>query len=43
VRPEVEAKNGYGSVTDDGLLREAVFKGLRDDGAPARGRRIKRR
>lgn len=27
VDPEVE----YGALTDDGLLREAVFKGLRDD------------
>jgi bifunctional non-homologous end joining protein LigD len=31
VRPEVNAEIQYGGITDDGLLREAVFKGLRDD------------
>jgi bifunctional non-homologous end joining protein LigD len=31
VRPDVRAEIAYGGVTDDGLLREAVFKGLRDD------------
>jgi bifunctional non-homologous end joining protein LigD len=30
-RPLVQAAIEYGSITDDGLLREAVFKGLRDD------------
>jgi bifunctional non-homologous end joining protein LigD len=31
VEPEVNAEIEYGALTDDGLLREAVFKGLRDD------------
>src|SRR3954470_16429342 len=31
VEPEVEIEVEYGALTDDGLLREAVFKGLRDD------------
>jgi bifunctional non-homologous end joining protein LigD len=31
VRPLVQAEIEYGGITDDGLLREAVFKGLRDD------------
>jgi bifunctional non-homologous end joining protein LigD len=31
VRPEVEAEIQFGGITDDGLLREAVFKGLRED------------
>jgi bifunctional non-homologous end joining protein LigD len=31
VEPEVDAEVEYGALTDDGLLREAVFKGLRDD------------
>jgi bifunctional non-homologous end joining protein LigD len=31
VRPVVEAEIEYGGITDDGLLREAVFKGVRDD------------
>lgn len=31
VRPEVDAEVQYSSITDDGLLREAVFKGLRED------------
>ena len=31
VKPVVGAEIAYSSVTDDGLLREAVFKGLRDD------------
>jgi bifunctional non-homologous end joining protein LigD len=31
VRPLVRAEVNYGGVTEDGLLREAVFKGLRDD------------
>ncbi len=37
VEPVVEAEIAYGAETDDGLLREAVFKGLREEsGAPAR-------
>lgn len=35
VEPVLEAEIQYGGITDDGLLREAVFKGLRDDLAPA--------
>jgi bifunctional non-homologous end joining protein LigD len=35
VQPVVDAEIEYGGVTDDGLLRAAVFKGLRDDLAPA--------
>jgi bifunctional non-homologous end joining protein LigD len=31
VRPEVQAEIKFTGHTDDGLLREAVFKGLRDD------------
>ena len=31
VKPIVDAEIEYGALTDDGLLREAVFKGLRDD------------
>src|SRR4051794_21133912 len=31
VQPEVEVEVEYGALTDDGLLREAVFKGFRDD------------
>jgi bifunctional non-homologous end joining protein LigD len=31
VKPLVLAEIEYGGITDDGLLREAVFKGLRDD------------
>jgi bifunctional non-homologous end joining protein LigD len=31
VEPTVEAEVEYGALTDDGLLREAVFKGIRDD------------
>jgi bifunctional non-homologous end joining protein LigD len=31
VRPVVRAEVTYGGVTEDGLLREPVFKGLRDD------------
>jgi bifunctional non-homologous end joining protein LigD len=34
VEPTVEAEVEYGALTDDGLLREAVFKGLRDDLTP---------
>jgi bifunctional non-homologous end joining protein LigD len=37
VEPVVDAEIEYGGITDDGLLREAVFKGLRDDLAAARG------
>ncbi len=49
VEPEVDAEIEYSAVTDDGLLRAAVFKALRDDLAaprvkapsiiPARGHR----
>jgi bifunctional non-homologous end joining protein LigD len=35
VRPVVDAEIEYSGVTDDGLLRAAVFKGVRDDLAPA--------
>jgi bifunctional non-homologous end joining protein LigD len=31
VEPEVDAEVEFGALTDDGLLREATFKGLRDD------------
>ncbi|MCK1680338.1 DNA ligase D [Bradyrhizobium sp. 147] len=31
VEPTVDVEVEYGALTDDGLLREAVFKGLRDD------------
>jgi bifunctional non-homologous end joining protein LigD len=31
VEPEVDAEVEYSAETDDGLLREAVFKGVRDD------------
>jgi bifunctional non-homologous end joining protein LigD len=31
VEPDVSAEVEYGALTDDGLLREAVFKGVRDD------------
>ena len=35
VEPKVDAEIEYSAITDDGLLRAAVFKGLRDDlGAP---------
>src|SRR3954468_798955 len=36
VEPEVDAEIEYSAVTDDGLLRAAVFKGLRDDLAAPR-------
>jgi bifunctional non-homologous end joining protein LigD len=37
VEPVVKAEIEYSAVTDDGLLRAAVFKGLRDDlGAPVK-------
>ena len=31
VRPEMQVEVRFTGLTDDGLLREAVFKGLRDD------------
>jgi len=31
VQPSVDIEVQYGQLTDDGLLREAVFKGFRDD------------
>src|SRR3954451_2246416 len=35
VEPKVDAEIEFSAITDDGLLRAAVFKGLRDDlGAP---------
>jgi bifunctional non-homologous end joining protein LigD len=34
VEPKVDAEIEYSAITDDGLLRAAVFKGLRDDLAP---------
>ncbi len=34
VEPVVQAEVKYTGVTDDGILREAVFKGLRDDLSP---------
>jgi bifunctional non-homologous end joining protein LigD len=34
VEPEIDAEVEYGALTDDGLLREAVFKGVRDDLMP---------
>lgn len=34
VEPDVDAEIEYGALTDDGLFREAVFKGLRDDLKP---------
>ena len=35
VEPVVDAEIEYSAITDDGLLRAAVFKGLRDDlGSP---------
>jgi len=36
VKPSVDAEIEYGALTDDGLLREAVFKGLREDRATPR-------
>jgi bifunctional non-homologous end joining protein LigD len=36
VEPKVDAEIEYSAVTDDGLLRAAVFKGLRDDLAAPR-------
>jgi bifunctional non-homologous end joining protein LigD len=36
VEPVVDAEIEYSAVTDDGLLRAAVFKGLRDDLAAPR-------
>jgi bifunctional non-homologous end joining protein LigD len=36
VEPVVEAEVAFSGITADGLLREAVFKGLREDLAPPR-------
>jgi bifunctional non-homologous end joining protein LigD len=36
VKPIVEAEAAFSGITADGLLREAVFKGLREDLAPPR-------
>jgi bifunctional non-homologous end joining protein LigD len=42
VEPVIEAEVAYSTVTENGLLREAVFKGLREDrespAAPTHGR-----
>jgi bifunctional non-homologous end joining protein LigD len=38
VEPEVDAEVEYGALTDDGLLRAAVFKGFRDDLGPPKVR-----
>ncbi len=38
VEPEVEAEVEYGALTDDGLLRQAVFKEIREEPI---GRRVK--
>ena len=38
VEPLVNAEIEYSGITDDGLLRAAVFKGLRDDLEPPRRR-----
>ena len=35
VEPQLRAEVEYGALTDDGLLRAAVFKGCRDDLTPA--------
>ena len=44
VTPVIEAEVAYSTLTENGLLREAVFKGLRDDRelppAPSRSRRL---
>src|SRR5262249_25687451 len=40
VEPAVLAEIQYGGITDDGLLREAVFKGLRDDLQAPRARTV---
>ena len=42
VEPVVNAEIEYSAVTDDGLLRAAVFKGLRDDLGPPRGPTVSR-
>jgi bifunctional non-homologous end joining protein LigD len=34
VSPQIEAEVEYGALTDDGILREPVFKGLREDMQP---------
>ncbi|MER9253990.1 DNA ligase D [Mesorhizobium sp. M0598] len=43
VQPAVEAEIQYSGTTDDGLLREAVFKGLRDDLSPPAGASLVRK
>jgi bifunctional non-homologous end joining protein LigD len=45
VEPVVRAEVQYGGVTEDGILREAVFKGLRDDlmGTPPPTTAVRRR
>jgi bifunctional non-homologous end joining protein LigD len=34
IEPRIEAEVEFGSITQDGILRESVFKGLRDDLLP---------
>jgi bifunctional non-homologous end joining protein LigD len=36
VEPLIEAEVEFSGITADGLLREAVFKGIREDTAPVR-------
>ncbi|MER8862548.1 non-homologous end-joining DNA ligase [Mesorhizobium sp. M0751] len=43
VQPTVEAEIQYSGTTDDALLREAVFKGLRDDLSPPAGASLVRK
>lgn len=43
VQPAVEAEIQYSGTTDDGLVREAVFKGLRDDLSPPAGASLVRK
>ena len=47
VKPVIQAEIEYSGITDEGVLREAVFKGLRDDlpavdATPAARRRAQR-
>ncbi|OAP35323.1 ATP-dependent DNA ligase [Sinorhizobium glycinis] len=38
IAPRIQAEVEYSGVTDDGLLREPVFKGLQDEPAPSRAK-----
>jgi bifunctional non-homologous end joining protein LigD len=40
VQPMIDAEVAYSSLTDRGLVREAVFKGLRDDLAATPGKAL---